>query len=309
MPSVLVFLISPVSIGIIFLFSLYLLIQYRQHVRSAAISNRYSLKYNIQPSFNLIPQNVNSVVNDRASLSNWKNDTSFNDQTKATHSSILIDQPKEMLTVSSSSFSSNYSSLMAKTRRQSSIIDYKRMAQIEFALPPTKETSWRRSIAGCSNIFEDNLNVIHSIIQTIKSSTEFLPCLLTFSLLYTAQSHFILRFHSLSSLKAKFHFEKLIFKVKLLTDGKTRYLGMATMTNADNLLQFDYNYDSVEFKHILPSKLKEKIIVIKIVGKLPSKKMFSIGRIGKIRLGELKELKVDRPMRFVHEVEEIKMVS
>ena len=273
---------------------LYLLVRSRS---SPFARSKHAVRYSVVPSLDVVTRQVPGDHPSRRSLI-------FNPLDDLRHSSTsLLNKSLNLLSIPSSSVSTGL--FVGKTihRRQSSIIDSKQIAQIEFSLPQPSEMYRRRSVAICSNFIDSNSSAIDSIIESIKSSTQFLPCLLSFSLIWAAELKIV--FHSFVSLPV---LQQLTIKVKLLPEGKVKSLQLKKLLDKEKIFDENEEY-SLRFSPIAPGKLLEKALLIKVHGKDPQKRTVPLGQIGKIFFNQLKEFPGDQPLHFVHELEKIKPVS
>jgi hypothetical protein len=181
------------------------------------------------------------------------------------------------------------------------------MANIEFAVPLTPEKFRRRSVAVCNNIIELKHNTIDSLIKTMKSSDQFLPCLISFSITYLKSLQMIkIYFHSLTSLP--FNIKQLSIKIKLIPDGKMKTIEIKNILWNENIFTNVNNENLIQYSNISLGKLHEKAIVMKFYGKNQMKKGIQLGQIGKIYFNQIQNLQNENPLEFLHEIELIKLV-
>jgi hypothetical protein len=277
----LIIIISLVS----FLF-IYQLIYSREKLKS---NEHQRLKYSIQPSIDIITKKLPY----RLSIpSHYSHRISSNEG--------KINQ------VRSHSLANNLFVNRATSRRPSSIIDSKQISQIEFTLPPTAEKFRRRSVAICNNIIESKQSTINSIIKTIKSSNECLPCLVSFSIIYLKSAHIQIQFHSLS---LNVPLQQLTIKVKLIPDGKMKSIEIKKIFQNENIFQNGNNDYLIQFSNILLTKLHDKAIIMKFYGKDQTRKTIQLGQIGKIYFNQFKNFQNENQLDFIHEIEIIKLVK
>jgi len=248
---------------------IYLLINPRQNSKS--IENQ-RLKYSIHPSIDIITKKLPY----RLSVPNHH------------HHQGQINQ------VRSNSFGNNLFVKQSPNRRQSAIIDSKQIAQIEFSVPTTAEKYRRRSVAICNNIIESKPSTINSIIKSIKSSNEIFPYLISFSINTSKSSQIQIYFHSLPS---NISIQQLTIKVKLIPDGKIKYLEIKNFQETEN------NEYLIQFSNVSLIKIHEKAMIMKFSGKDQAKKTIHLGQIGKIFFNQFKT-----PTDFIHEIELFKLV-
>jgi hypothetical protein len=272
---------------------IYIFIHSRENFKSSSSSTgeKQILKHSIYPSIDIITKKLPS----RLSISSRRRSSVFN------ANEIKLNQTR------SCSLANN---LFVKTfsgRRQSSIIDSKQISQIEFSLPPTTEKYRRQSAPVCNNVNETNQNTINSIIKIIKSSNQFLPCLISFSISYLKSSQIKINFHSLTSLPSTIQLQQLTIKVKLIPDGKVKYLEIKKIQENEKFFSETNEY-FIQFSNISLAKLHEKAIVMKFHGKDQTKKTIHLGQIGKIDLNQIKNFENENQIDFIHEIEFIKLV-
>jgi hypothetical protein len=243
---------------------IYLLIHPRTNFKS--IENQ-RIKYSIQPSIDIITKKLPYHLN----IPNHHHQEKLN---QVRSNSLFVKQ--------------------SLNRRQSAIIDSKQIAQIEFSLPPTPEKYRRRSVAICNNIIESKSSTINSIIKSIKSSNEIFPYLVSFSINTLKSSQIQIYFHSLPS---NISIQQLTIKVKLIPDGKTKYLEIKNLQETEN------NEYLIQFSNISLGKLGEKAIIMKFSGKDQAKKTIYLGQIGKFFFNQFKT-----STDFIHEIELFKLV-
>jgi hypothetical protein len=271
-----------IIISICLLSSLFIYILIHSRIYSTSNENQ-RIKYSIQPSIDIItkklPYRLSISSQSRRSL-NAEKFNQFRSQSLANNL-----------------FVKNY-----PNRRQSSIIDSKQIAQIAFALPPGAEKFRRRSVAICNNIIDSRQSTIDSLIKTIKSSNQFLPCLVSFSINYLKSSQIQIHFHSLTSISS--NIQQLTIKIKLFPDGKTKYLELKTLPDNENIFANDQEKYIIQFSNISLAKLHDKGIIMKFYGKDRTKKTIQLGQIGKIYFNQL-----ENQLDFTHEIELIKSVK
>jgi hypothetical protein len=175
------------------------------------------------------------------------------------------------------------------------------MANIEFEVPLTPDKFRRRSVAVCNNIIESKQHTLDSLIKTMKSSNQFLPCLISFSITYLKTSQIKIDFRSLISLP--FNIQQVSIKVKLIPDGKLKNISWN-----ENVFNSDNNENFILFSNIPSVKIHEKAIIMKFYGKDQMKKTIQLGQIGKIYFNQLPILQNEIPLDFFHEIELIKLV-
>jgi len=280
-PFIWIFII--ISICLLSSVFIYVLIHSRENVKS---HENQRLKYSIQPSFNIITKKLPYHLN----ISNSSR-RSFNEE----------NLPK----LRSHSVANNLFVKNCTNRRQSSIIDSKQIAQIEFSVPLAAEKYRRRSVAICDNMIECHQNTIDSIIKTMKSSNQFTPCLVSFSVNYLKSSQIKIFFHSLS---LNIQLQQLTIKIKLIPDGKIKYLEIKKILQNENIFLDDKQKNFIQFSNISLGKFHEKAIVMKFYGKDQVKKTIHFGQIGKIYFNQLKNFHNENQIDFIHEIEIIKLV-
>ncbi len=259
---------------------IYILIQSRRNVQS---DETRLIKYSIHPSIDIITKRLSMAHSHRQS----------SDEEKLTQTR-------------SPSLANNLFVNKCTNRRQSAIIDSKQMANIEFSLPLTPEKFRRRSVAICNNIIESKQNTIDSLIKTMKSTNEFLPCLISFSMKYSKSSQIQIHFHSLTSLP--FNIQQLTIKIKLIPDGKMKNIEIKNILPNENIFTNVNNENSIQFPNISSTKLHEKAIIMKFHGKDQAKKVIQLGQVGKIYFNQLENLQNENSLDFFHEIELIKPV-
>jgi hypothetical protein len=161
-------------------------------------------------------------------------------------------------------------------------------------------------LAICNNIIQSQQSAIESIIKTIQSSNQFLPCLVSFSIIYLKSSQIKINFHSLRSLPPTI--QELTIKIKLLPDGKVKNLSIKKLLSNENIFAEENNEYFIQFSNIPLVKLHEKAIVMKFHGKDQAKKTIQLGQIGKINFNEIKNFDNENQIDFNHEIEIIKTV-
>lgn len=261
---------------------IYLFINSRENFKT---NESQRLKYSIQPSIDIITKKLpyRLSISSRRRSSNLENTNQLRSHSLA--NSLFINKHPY--------------------RRRSSIIDSKQISQIEFSLPPTAEKFRRRSVAVCNNIIESSPHTIHSLIKTIKSSNELFPCLITFSINYINSSQIQINFHSLSLRMA---LQQLTIKIKLIPDGKTKYIEIKKIQENENIFQNENKEYRIQFSNISFGKVHEKALVMKFYGKDQAKKAIQFGQVGKIFFNQLKHLHNENSFDFIHEIEFIKLV-
>ena len=300
------FLFLLVMIIIVFSFvsllCVYLLTLSRvQSHSSSPFGEKRTLIYSIQPSMNIITRRLHDDSPNQLSLSRTKSPrssivTSYDDQ-----------QESALLSLRSHSLTHHLSVSNHSHRRQSAIIDPKQMAQIEFSLPLTADSYRRRSIASCHDLTQSKRSTLNSIIQTMKSTNQFLPCLLSFSMHYSPASDLNIHFRSLI-LPSTIHVQQLTIKVKLVPDGKVKYLHVRQIEENKEIFADDDQEYAVQFSNVPHGKIHEKAILLKVQGKDRAKKTINLGQIGKIHFDQLQGLLERQHLEFIHEVEKIKTV-
>ncbi|CAF1275051.1 unnamed protein product [Adineta steineri] len=269
---------------------IYVLIYSRENFKSSSSPFAYGkrrIKYVIQPSMNIITRRLSTY---RSSFS--------------IHHDSNLTKPNQ---TRSYSLANNLSVVKYPHRRRSSIIDSKQIAQIQFEVPLTAEKYRRRSVAVCNNIIETKQSTIDSIIKTIQSSNQILPCLVSFSIIYLESSQIKIQFHSLTSLLSTI--KQLTIKLKLNPDGKAKELSVKKILPDQNIFAEENTEYFIQFSHIPLAKLAEKTLVIKFYGKNQEKKTIQLGQIGKIYFNQIENIENKNQMDFIHEIENIKMSS
>lgn len=143
-------------------------------------------------------------------------------------------------------------------------------------------------------------SAINSIIETIRSSNENLTNFLKFSLIFTEPSELRISFDSLSKILVDLCLERLTIKIKIIPDGKVKYLHVEKNPNVDER-------NSLTFSHVSPKKLIDQQIKMKLTGE-NQMKTFDLGQIGPIQLKQLENIQIDKPIEFLHEIERLKSV-
>lgn len=288
-----IILILIISIFILLLIIIFALIHIRGNPKSKFICETQRLIYSTKPSIDIVTRPLE-----------YPSDSSNQNLLPTTQ----LDKPKPNES-RSHSIANNLFITTCSNRRRSSIVDSKQIAQIQFSLPPTAEKLRRRSVAICNNIIESKPSTIDSIIQTIKSSNQFLPCLASFSMVYCNESSEIkIGFHSLRSLPLSIKLQQLTIQVKLIPDGKVKCISIKDIINNENIFSQDDNEYIIQFSNVSLAKLYSKAILIKFYGKNEMKKTIQLGQIGKIRLNQINNLDYGNSLSFVHEIEMIKIV-
>ena len=282
---------------------IYVLIHSRENLKPLSINEKQKLKYSIRPSIDIITKKLPKEFSYRTNIKSQR--LSFIDvhekkeeESKSSH----------LISVRSHSLANNLFVSKSPNRGRGSIVDSNRIAQIEFSLPPTTEQYRRRSVAICNNIIDSKQITIDSIIKTIQSSNQFLPCLLSFSIIYLKSSQIKIQFYSLTSLPITIQFQQLTIQVKLIPDGKIKCLSIKNLLPNENIFSKDNNEYFIQFSNIPFGKLHEKAILMKIFGKDQSKKTIDLGQIGKIYFNQIKNLNQENQIDFLHEIEKIKKV-
>jgi len=263
-PFLLIIIISAFLLSSLLI---YTLIHSRGNSKSLPIYRKEKIKYSVQPSMDIITRRLPYRLN------------------ISTHYDSNITKANQSR--SHSLANNNLYITKCSNRRRSSIIDSKQIAQVQFALPPTVETYRRQSLAICNNIIECQQSAIESIIKTIQSSNQFLPCLVSFSIIYLKSSQ---------------------IKIKLLPDGKVKNLSIKKLLSNENIFAEENNEYFIQFSNIPLVKLHEKAIVMKFHGKDQAKKTIQLGQIGKINFNEIKNFDNENQIDFNHEIEIIKTV-
>ncbi|CAF3498120.1 unnamed protein product [Rotaria sp. Silwood1] len=289
----LILILILISIFFLSLLIIYALIHFRENFKSSFNYENQRLTSSTQPSINIIPKKLAYPLK----LSNPYRLTNIN----------FKEQKSNQLR--SRSLVNNLFITKCSNRRRSSIIDSKQIAQIEFSLPPTAEKIRRRSLAICNNINESKQTTIDSIIKTIKSSTQFLPCLVSFSIVYYKSSQIKIYFHSLTSLPSTIQLQQLTIQVKLIPDGKVKCLSIKNILHNQNIFAQDNNEYLIQFSNISLTKLHVKAILMKFYGKDQTKKTIQLGQIGKIYFNQINNFENEQPIDFIHEIEIIKTSS
>lgn len=282
MLSLVILLFIVIALGLVTGICIYLLVQSRSS--NWTHQSKHAVKYSIGPSIDIVTHKLHrlsfsSVISRRSSMLS----------PLATTMNVPI-QPIH--------------------RRQSSIIDSKQIAQIEFSLPKPSETFRRRSVAICHNLLECPASTIDSIIASIKSSTQFLPCLLSFSVIYSPISTTELKivFHSLMPLPIDLVLQQLTIKIKLLPDGKIKSLQLKKLLDKEKIFD-EHNEYALRFHGVSANKLNDKALLLKLTGKDQQKKSVTLGQVGKIEFNQFQGF-IDNPrLDFVQEIEKIKLVS
>jgi hypothetical protein len=281
-PFLLIIIISAFLLSSLLI---YTLIHSRGNSKPLPIYRKEKIKYSVQPSMDIITRRLPYRLN------------------ISTHYDSNLTKPNQSR---SHSLANNLYITKCSNRRRSSIIDSKQIAQVQFALPPTVETYRRQSLAICNNIIECQQSAIESIIKTIQSSNQFLPCLVSFSIIYLKSSQIKINFHSLRSLPPTI--QELTIKIKLLPDGKVKNLSIKKLLSNENIFAEENNEYFIQFSNIPLVKLHEKAIVMKFHGKDQAKKTIQLGQIGKINFNEIKNFDNENQIDFNHEIEIIKTV-
>ena len=270
---------------------IYLLIHSRERFKSP-IGEKQRLKYSIHPSMSIITKRLPS----RLSISNRR------------CSSIFNSDEQKLNQTRSYSLANNLFTNKGSGRRQSSIIDSKQISQIEFSVPLTVDKYRRLSAPVCNNLNETNQSTINSIIRTIKLSNQSLPCLVSFSIIYLKSSQIKICFRALTSLPSTIQLQQLTIKVKLIPDGKVKYIQLKNIMEHEKIFSGSNNEYFVQFSNISLSKLNEKGIIMKFHGKDQAKKSIHLGQVGNIYLNQIKNLQEENQIDFIHELEIIKLV-
>jgi hypothetical protein len=287
----LILIIVIITVCLLSSLLIYLLIHSRERFKSS-IGEKQKLKYSIHPSMSIITKRLPS----RLSSSSRRCSSIFNPN-----------EPKPNQT-RSYSLANNLFTNKSSGRRQSSIIDSKQISQIEFSLPLTADKYRRLSAPVCNNLNETNQNTINSIIRTIKLSNQSLPSLVSFSIIYLKSSQIKICFHSLTSLPTAIQLQQLTIKVKLIPDGKVKYIELKNIMEHEKIFSDSNNEYFVQFSNISLSKLNEKGIIMKFHGKDQTKKSIHLGQIGKICFNQIENFQEENQIDFIHELEIIKLV-
>ncbi|CAF3742683.1 unnamed protein product [Rotaria socialis] len=264
-------LILIMAVLLLSLVVIYALIYFRENKKLSSIYENQRLVYSTQPCINMATEKLKYPSNS----SNG-------------HHSSNVDLKKAKFDESRShSVASNLFITKCSNRRRSSIIDSKQIAQIQFSLPPTAEKIRRRSVA---------------IYQ-------FLPCLVSFSMVYDHESSQIkINFHSLRSLPSMVELQQLTVQAKLIPDGKTERFSIKNIIHNENIFSQDNDEYVIVFSNISLTKIHAKAIIMKFYGKDTNKKTIQLGQIGKIHCNQIHNLEHGSSINFIHELEIIKIL-
>ncbi|CAF3971890.1 unnamed protein product [Rotaria magnacalcarata] len=288
-PLILILIMTVLLLSLVII---YALIYFQENKKLSSIYENQRLTYSTQPCISMIKEKLKYPSN------------SSND-----HRSANIDLNKAKFDESRShSVVNNLFITKCSNRRRSSIIDSKQISQIQFSLPPAAEKIRRRSVAICNNIIDSKQTTIDSIIQTIKSSDQFLPCLVSFSMVYDHESSQIkINFHSLRSLPSMIELQQLTVQAKLIPDEKIKCFSIKNVIHNENIFSQDNDEYVIVFSNISLTKIHAKAIIMKFYGKDTNKKTIQLGQIGKIHRNQIHNLEHGSSINFIHELEIIKI--